>query len=76
MFVLFHYIPYEGEALLGVYSTLELAQAAGQAKVAAMDADEFDSFYGRLEAYPCELDAAFEPPYGQPPVWTFVPKPR
>lgn len=72
MFALFHYVQYEGSDFLGVFSTLELAKAAGAQQVAAYEADEAGGFfYGHLEVYPVELDQGFRVAYGQLPVWTY-----
>lgn len=71
MFALFHVVPYEGSDFLGVFSTLELAQAAGLEQVAAAEADvEGAGSYGSLEVYPVELDAGFRVDFLQRPLWT------
>lgn len=71
MFVLFHSVPYEGEGFVGVFESLELTEAAGREYVDGMKEDGFDSFYGRLEAYPYEPGTAFKTGFMQAPVWTF-----
>lgn len=70
MFALFHSVPYEGESFLGVFSSLELAQAAGHAYIAR---EGEDSFYGLIEAFPCELDVGFRVAFGQSSAWIFAP---
>jgi hypothetical protein len=70
MFALFHFVPYEGSDFLGVFSSLELAQAAAHAQVAAADSDEDGwEFHGRLEVFRVELDAGFRLGFLEQPLW-------
>ena len=71
MFVLFHVVPYEGSDFLGVFSTLEAAQAVAREQVEVAEADPEGGFYGHLEVFPCELDAGFRVGFLEQPLWTF-----